>query len=615
MALFDGWSPRATTSKAKSLVYDHTGEYIMASGKHRFRTSSSSFIGYNSCGIVGFTDLVSNTVVLDNIFPLSRTSEILNGTVDLSFLPGIAHEAAHHLCLNSPVGFALCSLWQSSFKLWWEQIGTEGPQRPARDLAIASAANLLFQPLLEGIALFSEHDLFTGESPIISRVTQRVGALFSRGRRLLLLSGSPDVFRSLASRGGDVLFSACHTGLLRLARSSDDWTKRKHLLLSQSLKGANRSLLGYLAVKGMFAALISACPDFADPELFFVTVVRHFMHDQALVEILGRYRNEMDDPREADLALDIDMRDLLDRFQNLFDELYANPKAIAQAVAQSAPGGSRSGNDRPMSRTEFLLELRATGTVSIAWRSLMKHRPEFRFSFQRVLIRLSRDGQATIIDDTGQELFRVTTVEGCRPTRWEEDQSDVTFEGSIEAVQLRDLATFVVCVLGHDGLIAVFDCESGEWNLEERVKLLYDMPSAIAVEGAMHAFAEWQSRARDPNDIRAAIEDYERQANQAVERIYPQLVCRGWEANQRDRMTQAFDQRGVFSIYSEEDERRLTKLSLSAGLFSPLEFVAQVMELEKDELSRLVAHFNRTSKEACGFEPFTFTDQGILSRI
>jgi hypothetical protein len=141
------------------------------------------------------------------------------------------------------------------------------------------------------------------------------------------------------------------------------------------------------------------------------------------------------------------------------------------------------------------------------------------------------------------------------------------------------------------------------------------MPSAIAVEGAMHAFAEWQSRTRGREGVREAIEFYETQARQAVDLVYPQLMCRGWETNRRDRVTQAFDTRGVFSIYRTEDEFRLAKLSLATGLFSPIEYAAQVMELERDKLSQLVAQFNETSRQACGFEPFILTNEIIASRI
>ena len=210
----------------------------MAKHRRRFRTSMFGFFDYDLHGFVGFTDLVSNTVVLDDIAPLTKTTEILSGNLELKFLPGIAHEAAHHACLDSSVGLALCSLWQSSFNLWWQQAGNDLPQQPARDLIVASVVNVLLQPLLEGMALFSENDLLTGSSPVISRVTQRTSPLFSRGRMLSVLSLNQDILQSLADQNNrDLLFSMGHSAVLKLARSSYEWTKRKQFLLKSVAKG------------------------------------------------------------------------------------------------------------------------------------------------------------------------------------------------------------------------------------------------------------------------------------------------------------------------------------------------------------------------------------------
>ena len=595
----------------------------MAALRRRFPTGISTFVDYDSHGLVGFTDIVSNTVVLDDLSPLSRIPEILSGSLELSFLPGIAHEAAHHACFDSPVGLALSSLWQSSSSLWWEQIGTEIPQQPARDVAVALVANIVLQPLLEGIALFSEHDLFTGASPVISRVTQRVAPLFSHGRMSSLLSLDRDILRALGAENPDALYSLAHTAyslahtaVLKQARCSGEWTERKRLLLSQPLRGSNRYLLGYLAVKGMHAALVPICPELSDPELFFVAVVRHFLHDKPLTSILLRFRNRLDDPEAAYLALGEDMNDLLIRFQDLCDELYSNAGRVAQEAIESVVGPSSLNAGRPEAGDELLMALRTVGTFNIVWPRLMKHRQDFRFSFQRVSIRLAKNGEATILDSSGsQEICRVIAVDGITPSDWEEDRPYVEFEGSIEAIQLRDLNTFVVCILNHDRLVAVFDCRTGQWNSEQLVELLGDMPSAIAVEGAMYAFAEWQSKTRGQDRICETIDFYEKQAREAVDHLYPQLVCRGWEASKRERFVEAFDSRGVFSCCQAQDEGPLAELSLTAGLGCSIADAAQIMKTTGPELRQLVSKFNEAYKQVCGFEPFALTDNLIRSRV
>jgi hypothetical protein len=397
---------------------------------------------------------------------------------------------------------------------------------------------------------------------------------------------------------------------------SNDWTDRKRLLLSQPLKDKGRYLLGYLAVKGMYGALVVRCPELADPELFFITIVRHFLHDKALLEILLRFRNRTDDPREAYSALNVDIADFLTRFQDMVQQLYADTANIAKTAAEHVLRPTSAGNDGVVSTNEFFARLRTVGTFNVAWPHLLEHRREFRFSFQSVVIRLTQDGTALVSDfSDSREVLRIRAVKDCLPAHWKPGESDEPFEGSIEAVQLRDTWASVVCVLAHDGLVAVFDCESGDWNRADLVEKLEHMPSAVAVEGAMHAFHEWQSRTRKEGDIRNAIAHCEEQANQAVDLIYRQLMCPGKQARARDRVAATFDARGICSIYATEDEDLLARLSLAAGLFSSLRAVADKLKLEVDQVVAHAKRFNDIARSACGYEPFMLTDTHIVSRI
>lgn len=453
-------------------------------------------------------------MVVPDLSPLSRRKEILEGGLDFEFMPEIAHEAAHHACLATSVGNALCSLWQSSFSLWYEQAGNRLPQQPARDLAVAYVANTLLKPLFEGLALFCEHDLTSGISPVVSNVTLRVAPLFTRGRIVKLLARDPELRRSIAAAGRDA-FSVAHTEILALARSSREWADRKRDLLSQPLGDDKRYFLGYLAVKGMYGALVPSCPDLGDPELFFVTVVKHFLNDAALTDILLRMRKSTEDPRQAYLAMNQDLADLFTRFQDLMDELYADPAKAAKRASESALQKKSPDAERQVPFSDIVAGTRTVGTFNVAWPKLLNHRQEFRFSFQSVIIRLSKDGTASVKDyHDSYEICQVTTVQACRPLKWEEGESDLPFEGSIEAVQLRNFETFVVCILSSDGLVALFDCESGQWNPEALIEQLDDMPSAIAVEGALNVFNEWNSRTKGNGDIRSAIENCEQQARQ-----------------------------------------------------------------------------------------------------
>jgi len=481
---------------------------------------------------------------------------------------------------------------------------------------MARVANILFQPLLEGLALFCEHDLIAGENPVISRVTQRVAPLFTKGRIQSLLKLDSNAILQLAALGGaDRAFSIAHTAMLQQARRSKQWLERKTLLLGQPIGGNNRYLLGYLAVKGMHATLASVCQALVDPELFFVSVVHHFMSDQALTEILLRLRKKITDPAEAYLWIGKDTGDLFTRFQDLCDELYRNPGRIAKTAMECATSSAELGH-QPDANLQFLMGFRTVGTINIAWPRLMKHRLDFRFSFQDVIIRLAKDGEAAVCErTTGKEICRITSVHSCRPAIWESGKEYIEFEGSVEGVHLRDIRTTVVCILGHNGLIAVLDCETRKWNLPKLVEMLDDMPSAVAVEGAMHAFAEWQSRTKNCGEISEMIEHYEQQACDAVDLLYPQLACNGWVADRRRRLVDSLKDRGVLGMYEASDESTISELSLAAGIGSLVEAVTQSMGLHRDEFNELVSRLNGISESRSGFEPFIISGELIRSRL
>ncbi len=173
----------------------------------------------------------------------------------------------------------------------------------------------------------------------------------------------------------------------------------------------------------------------------------------------------------------------------------------------------------------------------------------------------------------------------------------------------------MVAILSHNGLVAVYDCATGTWNLKHLVDALEDMPSGIAIEGSMHAFAQWQTRTGDRDAVREMLAFYRRQSIDSVDLLYPQLACHGWKAPERDRFMRAFAPNGILSIFDNADHERVAKLSLLAGLLASASDVAMNMQTSPDELKQLVTRLNRISTVSCGFEPFMLSDDFIFSRV
>lgn len=564
--------------------------------------------------------MMSNAVFLDDLAPLENSGKLSEGNLDLEYLSSLLHESTHHATFDSVVGCALASLFPSCFSLWTLAVGQETPAMPARDLIILRITCLLLQPLIEGMALFAEHDMVTGPSPVVSRMTQHALALFTKGRIQQLLDfGNPAVAEALGSGGRDHLVSVAHTALLENFRQSQAALERKSLLFSQSLDGPYRYLLGYLAVKGMYRTLAQSCAPLKDPEVFLCVLVRHFFHDEELARILLRIYKKSDDPLDSYLQIGHDVEDVLNRFQDRTDELYMKTAEVSKAAIVplltdsgrrslygSAEGGGSPESEFP-SDLSFLAGFRTVGMINIAWPHLVKHRSDFRFSFQAVEITVADDGIIVIRHaDTGREYSLMAhAVENSRRG---------TFPGSIEALRLRDFR-IVVCILANEGLVAVLDCETGHWNLADLCQHLDDLPSAIAAEGAMHAFYDWQQRQAEKDSVRDLLADYERQVNEGTSQLYAQLFLHRRPSDDRDRIMGALAG-GLGALFDDDAIReRVAKLSLLTGCGATIASVAASVGTPPEALRSEVSSVNEISERGCGLSFFHLTSSEIYSDI
>jgi hypothetical protein len=578
------------------------------------------FTDYESAKLPGFTDMMSNAVFLDDLAPLENSKKLSDGNLDLDHLSSLLHEGTHHATFDSMVGGALASLFPSCFSLWTLAVGQETPSMPARDLIVLRTTCLLLQPLIEGMALFAEHDMVTGPFPVVSRITQYAWPLFTKGRIQHLLDlANPVTAQALRSGGRDALYSLAHTALLENYRRSQAALERKSLLLSQRIDGPHRYLLGYLAVKGMYRILSQNCPPLKDPEVFLCVLVEHFFRDEDLARILLRFYGKPEEPIDSYLQIGRDLEDILNRFQDRTDELYRNTAQVSKdeilpllsdsgrrdLYAEAGAGGN-PGKAFP-SDLSTLAAFRTVGMINIAWPDLIKHRSDFRFSFQAVEITVADDGVVSIRQaEAGREY--------CLTTRAVENSRRGTFQGSIEALLLRDWR-IVVCILADEGLVAVLDCRTGEWNLPDLCRHLDDLPSAIAAEGAMHAFYDWQQRQAEKDSVRELLAEYEGQANAAVSHLYPQLFLYRVPEDERKRTMSALDS-GIGALFDDDAIRdRVARLSLLTGCGATVASVAAALEISPEALEAEVRSLSETCEKRCGFTLFQITSSEIYSNI
>lgn len=578
--------------------------------KRRFFTSMSMFVDYESMDPLGFTDITSNAVFLTDIDPLQSLDELREGRLDLKFLPGILHECTHHSTFYMSVGCAMSALWASSISTQFLNLGSKFPTMAARDLAIIRTAYTLFQPMLEGLALFAEHDLLVGDSPLVSRVSEHAAPLFVKGRlgEILGIQDEKIIEAITSARNSDVMMKA-YSQLLRQARCDQSWIEQKAKLLSQSVKEPPRYLMGYLAVKGMYYELMNRAPELADPELFLYVMLEFIFNDHDLTRLLLRWYNTPEEELDNYLIIGQDLNEFLEYFQNRLDYLYANTiKVIEVATKPYLQSNDVRWHKFPPD-IEMLLGLRTFHpSINIAWPRLFnRHRLHFRFSFKEVLISVSDNGDVSIQDINGEnEIYRTQAVKNSQRG---------TFIGSIEAIRLSDLATTVVCVLAGDGLVAVFDCSSGKWNVPNICEALDDLVSGVAIEGAMNAFSQKQKEIASYDELQAMMDDYAGQADEAVNLLYPQLACNGWVLEPRMRFMEALENQGFASLFdSPSILNRAAELSLLAGVGATTDSIANYLGMTLDNLLHEVSEINRVIREKTGFEPFQISNNKVAMR-
>jgi hypothetical protein len=587
--------------------------------KRRFYTSLSSFTDFEAAEVQDFTDPVSNAVFLEDVSPLTNAAKLRSGKLDSTYLPSFLHEATHHATFDCEVGAAMASLIPSCFSLWTQQVGSDVPGLAARDLAMLRVAATLLEPLAEGLALFVEHDLIMGPSPVMSNMSRNACLLFAKGRILELFdTNSADLSQKVAQGEGPSLMCLAYTNLLKSERTRSEWVSRKSKLLEQPLAGPHRYLLGYLAVKGMYKTLSDAYPPLKDPEAFVTVVIKHLFGSDKLARILLNPLANTNDPLEAYVRINMDVEDLFNTFQDLVDDLYRNPKRLTISLLEPLLKGSSQkslyAEDRRMEEDQmlavdmqFLAGLRTVGMINIVWPRLLKHRSDFRFSFQAVHITVGETGEITITDPANGKSIPLNTRAVDKAARG-------NFLGSIEAFILRDFSV-VVCVLALDGLVAVLDCSSGIWNPEKLVEHLDDVPSATAVEGAMHAFKKYQDMIFERDGIREVIQGLREQTEEGLDLIYPQLIFYRRSLEERSLLVRSL-QNGIAGCLGDPAKVTLVAhLSLLIGVGAECEAVQSALGISKEDWRSQVDEINRASILACGLQIFSEMDGMVYSAV
>ena len=168
-----------------------------------------------------------------------------SGKLPSSLFPIFLHEIGHWWCLTAPVGHALAWLVTKSKLAMYEMMAAvdrPAPPEALADMWRAHASLVTLRPLLEGLALFAEHDLEPGQSSVLSEPICLAFPMF--------LSRSPEL--TGADLGCPGVLDAHIKAMLTEDRINENGLKRKTKVLTTPLGDLSGYLSGYLLlVRGL----------------------------------------------------------------------------------------------------------------------------------------------------------------------------------------------------------------------------------------------------------------------------------------------------------------------------------------------------------------------------
>ena len=516
-----------------------------------------------------------------------------------SLLRSFMHESTHHSSLIGKVGCvaaALCLSAADSSMTFGVHLRSDSPMKldmGTRDWVMYRLFENFHGPLLEGLALFSEYDLYSCPVDLESAPLLHAKALY-----LLkpLQAASREAAKEFSKAGTaadpKALFEHIakvrekhFNAYLRAQRLTPDAVWMKTALLSQPLlappEGERHYLLGYLATKGCYLQ----CSRFSPlrlSTLFHVTLQEVFFSDAQIAEALVSI-----DDLDA-VAVQLTFKRIVDRIEDRLEYLLTKPKAL-------------------LTELEFTRELREIDpqlqilcglrTVQSELPSggpdFMSHRHLLRHAYTPVLLEHGLS-TTTIRSQAGVLLGECPRVKN----------ADFDTNGSVELVQTPDIAHQCLAVLTTDGLVGVRCLRSGEWNRPEQVEMLDLLPSAtMAYKLLRRRRTDDLPYTRYEPDIAETLKTIAEQIDAFRDHVLLRLAFPLPKDDQR-RAADALARAGFASLFPDEIEE-LARYSLVFGGegLSIAEGAALLARTEAGCRKR-IDHFNTKSLSALGVKLF-----------
>jgi hypothetical protein len=255
-----------------------------------------------------WTELVTNYTSLGGV-DLDRDMESLLGwgTAPKALLPALVHEATHHWCFLSPVGFVLAHLQLRARRraaLLRNGLGENLLGPLLGDVIRYETAAAMLRPLAEGLALFAEFDAVPGSGASVTSLPATLVATF---------------FGDWTSPTGVHGLWEWSSGPLREWRNGEACARRKESVLGHGFEFTEGGYLpGYLTVRKLWVEAAKDDRALLNHSDLFLTFLRAFFyHDPALVDLL---LDDSPPSRDVAEAIIVHIADRFDKVQQVTKE-------------------------------------------------------------------------------------------------------------------------------------------------------------------------------------------------------------------------------------------------------------------------------------------------------
>lgn len=217
----------------------------------------------------GWADPVGNDTVIPSDAFLDILAKLVQGRFPPRLLPSFLHEATHHWCFDSPLGYLVAGFFlRSRQHALTFGTSTENAWDLLDDYLRYWTTVRLLRPLAEGMALFAEHDL--NSSPDEELFPAYFNFALTKVGRTRDLNAS----LSEAEQTFNAELFALRTGGESLARKMD--------LYVRPLTGEDGYLVGYLTVKFLWKLLIQKSSRFLQPGLYLCFLRARIYESEAI---------------------------------------------------------------------------------------------------------------------------------------------------------------------------------------------------------------------------------------------------------------------------------------------------------------------------------------------